>query len=105
MKTFVDEVNKKIDLGTLVECISEERTFIKSNPHHYSLTTMVSFSTSTTTADCIINHTNTMVPNEVTSLSNEQICIDNPLNNQVDVMQAFALYNYPLCLDISKAYL
>ena len=51
LKTFLDEINKKIDLGTLVEC--------------------------TTTAERIINHTNTMVPNKVTSLSTEQICIDN----------------------------
>ena len=70
MKTFVDEVNKKIN-PVLVECTSEEWTFIKRNPHHYSLTTMVSSSTSTTTADRIINHTNTMVPNKVTSLRNE----------------------------------
>ena len=55
----------------------EKWTFIKSNPYHYSLTTLVSSSTSTTTADCIINLTNTMVPNKVTSLSNEQICIRN----------------------------
>ena len=41
LKTVVDEVNKKIDLGTLAECTPEEWTFIKSNPHHYRLTTMV----------------------------------------------------------------
>ena len=32
LKTFVDEVQKKIELGTLVECSPEEWTFIKSNP-------------------------------------------------------------------------
>ena len=105
LKEFITQVEKKIELKTLTVMTQDEWDFVRTKPHHYSLSTMVTSMTSVSTSDRLINHTNTKVPNQATSLSHEQVCVENPLNDQLDVMQSFCLEEYPLCLDISKAYL
>ena len=74
-------------------------------PHHFSKLHIVHNESSESTPRRVINNTNTSVKNHATSLSTQQLCIKNPLQDDFSILAGFCLHQHPISLDISKAYL
>jgi hypothetical protein len=103
---LIDDVNMKIKLGTLTPVNDKEYAWITENlPHHFSKLHIVHNESSDSTPRRIINNTNTSVENHATSLSAQQLCIKNPLQDDFSILAGFCLHPHPLSLDVSKAYL
>ena len=103
---LINDVNMKISLGTLTPVSDKEFEWIKEHlPFHFSKLHVVHNECSESTPRRIINNTNTSVENHATSLSAQQLCIKNPLQDDFSILAGFCLHPHPVSLDVSKAYL
>ena len=106
LEDLIKDVNMRIELGTLTPVDDKEYNWIIDNlPHHYSKLHIVHNESSESTPHRLINNTNTSVENHATSLSAQQLCIKNPLQDDWSILAGFCLHPHPISLDISKAYL
>ena len=106
LEELIIDVDKKIELGTLTAVTEKEYKWILDNlPHHFSKLHVVHNESSDSTPRRIINNTNTSIANNATSLSAQQLCIKNPLQDDFSILAGFCLHPHPISLDVSKAYL
>ena len=106
LQDLITDVEKKIELGTLIAMSDLEYSWVVDNlPHHFSKLHIVHSESSDSTPRRIINNTNSNVPNKATSLSATQLCIANPLMSDFEILTGFCLNEHPMSLDVSKAYL
>ena len=100
LKDFQEQIDKKIELGTLVKMSYVEHEEVKKGPHHYCYP-----ATSNSTNFRLLNASNTNVPGSVTSLSIQNVCPANPIGYSFNVQQKFMLKKHAYSSNISKAYL
>ena len=67
LEVFQEEINKNIELGTLVEVSDQELVAIFQSTHHFCYLSMVMSENSESTQARIINNTKTVVPGVGTS--------------------------------------
>ena len=105
MEMFQKEIEKKIEIGTLVAMSDAEVKETMKSTHHFTLLAMVMSETSSSTSARLINNTKTQVSGQGTSYCLENEMTKCNIGDSFDSLLDFRLYNNPYSSDISKCYL
>ena len=102
LEVFQQEIQNKIDLGTLVELSSEELEGILQSTHHFCYLSMVMSENSESTAARMINNTKTEVPGFGMSYCLENTVPSSKIGDSHGSLMDFRIYNHPYSSDISN---